>query len=1306
MQLLSLIWPSLEQYLSVLFQVKFEPDDQEDEQPGPGSVSAGLLRSFPPPAMASSQSAAQWSGCSSAVRTHMRKILEDKSADSSTAAHNVQNVIEDLLKKNEYLLAQNDALGFKPNSRRGRIPGEVGRSREVVFPNVGQSTTFSMGHLTQGRISRSSPQREQLASVPMGQLMRPKSPTRRCSIPERDKSHFNLALMESQVGCEESEKIFRVQEHEMVCAISSKTKFLKEGRLVSSVDISYYWCNFCTFSTTNKSQLLQHVVIEHRFHCKHCRYQSFSRSDIIHHSVHTHPNFNETASITQYCVLLSDYLRIHNPKESSLDNQRKRKGPPEDDDGGEQPSTKVSKNERGKGRQKSYCADYELYDLNVEDLEETAEDEGVALQEVGSKSSSASSSLTVLCTQPDPLPPSQSAGNVTLTNQYARSDTASPVPEGSHPVITQVFSASTIPPSMAPEMPQLQTSGLQRPAASSGRSTRASPSPTPASLNPNSVGAGAMQQMRSNLYWSCGYCSFTSKSQSGIKDHSVRQHSGKPHRYVALIKPDDSSTPPLSKSGSGEDSNSSADQNLEIDIAEEHLLPNSLDLPQTDNHTAESLLSDEPPVLVKQEPVDHDESIVPIKVRFPTPRLQAKDTTYLKCYHCSYVSRLLGPLRNHILNRHKGKCLVGLGGMNSRVFMCTRSDCTFRSSSGQTFFSHSQECTPWLHEETDAQVEPHLLECLQATMHIAEETQTLLSSAASSSSSAAASSKVSYAKFSCLYCPYTSSKTQTKRHVLKFHGWKCLVVRNVPAHRKKKRSSVFFCRWCLWEGQRKGEHDDHIMFCQQAKATIDHIEGSDDADDSVHDDNPAGSCEEKGEDSGTDGSDVDVVTDDDGDDDLEPPDIIHSDHELPDKLHATCSISNTNTAETDPRVADVDSSRSAEASQQCNSNASDNDEMPELHVIHSSVSDDSPAAPVIVSDSAAPNEAPNPLKQILARVARYRVLKTEGILTKTNKKACRRQGSFLKRKAVPASQRLKANHGFQSRNSQASFGKFRIWHENKTVTEVQCSNYKCAFQSDSLASLKLHMQSSHDQWVFFTFRSTYHRELHLKCTFYACPAPECSVYRYNEADVVNHYSLHHSSEPHPYLSPTYQPAPVKYIPRSNVCRTAKRSKNHHGSSKVSKFLRESSSKECAEDEKPFLCLYCDTYYYASTVGQMKTHHLATHPGQAVIIRDVAAYRHRRASRLSVCDKLDCDFSSYSTRDMGEHAATHSNEEPKALAEHVQCTSCGWIATDDSLVYKHVSDMHASDGGATVVTLSHVDEQRTIKERYISAVQDG
>nr|KAG5709539.1 hypothetical protein BaRGS_001589 [Batillaria attramentaria] len=316
-------------------EVKFEPIDTEYDVEDEDENTMDELSSAPstsrmPPRLHSQNVADLLHEGSSSMQTQIREMLSNKSVDSNTAAANVQNVIEALLKKNEDLLAQNDALGFKPNPRRGRVPGELGKHSQVVFPQVpGQFATFSAGGNTQGKISlsgsRSKAQQESASSVPMGRIVRPRSPTRRCSIPEKDKSHFSLALMESKVGDEDSEEIFQVQEHEMVCAVASKTKFLNiKDQVVASFDINFYWCNFCTFSTPNKALLLQHVM-DHRFNCKYCRYQSFCRSDVVQHSVHTHPDFQEVAAVTQYCTLLSDYLRVKNPKLARLDSRHKRK---------------------------------------------------------------------------------------------------------------------------------------------------------------------------------------------------------------------------------------------------------------------------------------------------------------------------------------------------------------------------------------------------------------------------------------------------------------------------------------------------------------------------------------------------------------------------------------------------------------------------------------------------------------------------------------------------------------------------------------------------------------------------------------------------------------------------------------------------------------------------------------------------------------------------------------------------------------------------------------------------------------------
>ena len=1309
--------------------------------------------------------------------------MEDKSLDSSTAAQNVQNVIEDLLKKNEYLLAKNDAQGYKPHSRRGRLPGEVGRNREVVFPGPGQSTTFSTGPVTQGRVSlansRHSPQPEQTSSVSMGHLMRPKSPTRKCVIPEKDKSHFNLALMESQVGCKEGEKIFRVQEHEMVCAISSQTKFLNsEGKLMSSVDISYYWCNFCNFSTTSKSQLMQHVM-EHRFHCKHCRYQSFSRADVIHHSVHAHPQFQETAAISQYCTLLSDYLRLHHPKEAQLDCQRKRRGPPEgddDDDNGNlsEPSSKISRNGLGQGLQKgqkSYSTDFDLYDVTMEELEEGGDEEGGGLTagDLGSKNSSATPSLTVLSAPADPVARTQTPSQgSSVVSHPGPSLSPSPVPDSGQPVITQVFSASTIPPSLAPDVP---TSSNQ----SSGSSTVAQASPSSSSSGtyfPNSVGAGAMQQMRSNLYWSCGYCKFTSRSQSGIKDHSVRQHSGKPHRYVALIKPEEPSTPPPSKAGSVEEADANSDQAVEKEVPRES--PDSVEVNQVD--IGATAPPDETQVLVKQEPVSADESSAPIRVRFPTPRNQSKDTTTLKCYHCQYSSRNLGPLRNHILNRHKGKCLVGLGGANSKVFMCTRSDCTFRSSSGQTFLSHAQKCTPWMSEEAaDAAGEAHLVKCLQATLEVAEETPT---SAASPSPSI---SKVSFEKFSCNYCKdqFTSSR-KAKLHVLKYHSSLCHGTKCLQALDNKKRS-VLFCRWCPATGQQKAEHDHHTISCPLADRQEEEEERTSKwRKECVIDYSSTDSCQEAGEDSRA--MHCSVVASVAEECTTQHDDVI-SDDEHFGSVHSACAsatTTTTNTADWDCCQRLADPSLTAETIPQCDSvcGDDDNDELPDLDVTDPALADSNEKSEHPTFDYS--DELPDlderqssvrdteRMSSPLADSSSAVVSHLQERLTKGKHHFRPKNKRLVKIKIKAANRQQKQVHGCQKKARHASVRKSQH-HTRTPLSEVEC--VFCDFQTVSLRSLKSHLRNSHDIHHSFRFRSLYHSRLQVKSRFYACPSPFCPVYRYDEEDVAKHYRKQHSSQVRPYRSPTHSPSPVRdqqvsahppkvnpLVPKSFVCiycdkrfraDTVAEMKYHHSSlhrgqpvilcDTVTSSARGShllvcdrpdcvftthkaqslrkhkaiqhthpiqTSEQVAQPlKKRFQCLYCEENYFTDNIMDMQSHHLSVHAGLSIIVRDVLAYKSRKISRLSVCDLPLCDFSTFDTEELDKHRMTH-----RVLDDHMrngaersfQCTSCGWVFTDDSLVQDHVSMVHVEEGGATVVTIDHGDDQRTVEERFIRA----
>ncbi|XP_025108933.1 uncharacterized protein LOC112573109 isoform X2 [Pomacea canaliculata] len=727
-------------------EVKTEPVDNGYEQIGePRICNVTSLQN------AHSQTVEDlWTGT---FRAEIREILGNKSTDQNATVQNVQDVVEKLLKKNEDLLSQNDAIGFKPN-RRGRLPAEMARKTEA-FPGIGQTAAFSTGLGQRGRVMPSGSIRERDDGIPMGRILRPRTPTLRCHMVEKDKSHFTSAVMETKIGSKESEEIFHVQEHEMVCGVSANTQLLsREGRLMALVDIKRYWCNFCSFSTSNKNQLITHIM-DHRFHCKYCRYQSFSRADVIQHSFHTHPEFQEMASLMQYCTLLSDYLRVQNPNTARLDNRPKRKdGTEKGNNGGsheEENPAKLRKldDSQIKGQSTdtdmklagSLTSDYDIFDMEVDNTSESTEEtekETPLLPAFATVQSSIASN-----------PVSFTPAVIVQTTRVASPAVIS------GPVITQVFSAGS------PQPDETGSCILGSTSRSILSSTMSSPSPSPSSASTSS-----MQPMRSNLYWNCGYCPFTSKSQSEVKDHSGREHIGKAHRYVALIKAEDSSSPAPSSSSGREGGRSGSSSRKKMSVGDKHeegrleeageqegeteleeekqlsisrkessdkdekLSCSGLDAEGSVQSTSQGNANPEisaetggfDQVVIKQEPVDAEEQIIPMKVCFPKPRIQAKENTAIKCCHCNYSARMLSHLRNHIVYCHKGKQLMGTGAMNSKVFMCARSDCTFRSSSGTTFLNHAILCTPWTKSTiSDLKIDGHLLASLEKTKALAKE---------------------------------------------------------------------------------------------------------------------------------------------------------------------------------------------------------------------------------------------------------------------------------------------------------------------------------------------------------------------------------------------------------------------------------------------------------------------------------------------------------------------------------------------------------------------------------------------------------
>ena len=196
----------------------------------------------------------------------------------------IKNVVEDLLQKNAALLAENDVQQLKPQARTPRPkPADVGGTQTSI--------------------------------------VQPTDPTRSCSLPSEKTTNINEALVELPVN-EGGKRL----DQELVCALGSKILLLPPNGQPLQMDITCYWCNFCSYRSEKKDALLKHVM-EHRFHCKFCAFQSFSRAKVIQHCKEHHNEFKDTAATLIYCSYLPDYMsgvQSQKRKASEVENEAKR----------------------------------------------------------------------------------------------------------------------------------------------------------------------------------------------------------------------------------------------------------------------------------------------------------------------------------------------------------------------------------------------------------------------------------------------------------------------------------------------------------------------------------------------------------------------------------------------------------------------------------------------------------------------------------------------------------------------------------------------------------------------------------------------------------------------------------------------------------------------------------------------------------------------------------------------------------------------------------------------------------------------
>ncbi|XP_041358237.1 uncharacterized protein LOC121375075 [Gigantopelta aegis] len=773
--------------LPVTFEVKTEPVDA-DYETSTSPASASSPASMPVMTLPTPRPRPQ-------LKDVLPRLKQMQQMNASA------NVIDELLKKNEFLLGKKDFGGYKPYSRRPRIQSELKRPENLMEANP---QTFLVSPTSQARISATKPELgPKIKDARYGKILRPRSPTRKCSIPEKDKSHFNYALIESSVKDKSSDKIFKVQKHEMVCAVTCKAMFMTQGGAIKGdFDLQFYWCNFCTFHTTNKAQLVQHGM-EHRFHCKFCRYQSFSRADIIHHSAKEHVDaFRETASSMKYCILLSDYLQIYS---QDTDEDRKKRAAPEDDDEDDGPPQKAAKLE---GRSvdslspdelKTLQNDYQIFDMEVETVDETDKNavseessplasasvdvpsdrqiiasSGLATYEtpkamnnIGIAESSLQSTMlqnTMPVSRTPPIPVSLVAAN---NRPVLISRLPTPIlPVGQ--LLVQNIANSTVRPAAGSAI-QSQLTSIAPSLLQTHRLMDSRPPPPPPSNKPK---PGQGSTVSSSLYWSCGYCSFTSHSQSEIKEHSQKSHRGKPHRYVALIMPSDKQSQNGQNAEGAKDINEAniTNKNIEIDNAED--------------------LSDSVPM--------------------------ERESESFKCFHCSFLVKKPDLIKDHLFSKHPSLSMVGVDIHSKRlknIFYCPRDDCPFRSKSPALFQSHVERCTPWQMKDLNIAVEKHLLDCLENTIKFSKAVQ--LKEQVSTN----------LGELSCIYCIFKSHfPSRVKHHVMTKHPLRRMVIR---AHSNHEGLSclIHFCTLCSWHTRIKCRRRKHLLSAHNIQ-NVDICDGS------------------------------------------------------------------------------------------------------------------------------------------------------------------------------------------------------------------------------------------------------------------------------------------------------------------------------------------------------------------------------------------------------------------------------------------------------------------------------------------------
>lgn len=610
-------------------------------------------------------------------------------------------------------------------------------------------------------------------------VVRPKSPTKSCSVMQEDLSSLSQALVETAATSSDAESLYETGSNCMVCAVGSKVALVASSGEASGENITCYWCNFCPFKTEKKDVLVKHIM-EHRFHCMLCSFQSYNRVDVIHHSMECHPDYDDTAKSLLYCTFLPDFLNGGMSGDSN--SGTKRKLPDTSFDMGPTGKHLRVRDDRSNslGSDRGECA----FDMEVDEVDDPTVQElqGRIIVPTARRGRRKPAQGR---TQNRPLAPNVPVGQVHTYPPVQVVGTAANrmflIRDPNDSSMSSVIMQNALGPAEPNSSIQSIASNIiqQNPLPTTTPPKAASLTTPPKPVTkPQAKKTAGNVTVSSGLCWKCGYCDFITLRQAFLKTHLKTKHGTKAHKYVAMLI------------SSQDEMEKIKQQDAQVLRMPESAMTSAASLSST--ITAANLSSNR----TYADTAAHNADEVPEMTE--EEMAQSNEPLSFKCAHCNFTNLTQGKVKDHMFMKHPACVYYALDmravklKQRQYLFFCLKRECDFSSKDTTGYLQHTETCTPWTDETkgVDEEIKRSLEFTKQFAKKIAGKTLDMVKNLKNSKN----------AEYSCIFCSYVSNNnTRLKKHVLTNHSDRDAVMKDLQAMKMGKKEMVYFCRICLWE---------------------------------------------------------------------------------------------------------------------------------------------------------------------------------------------------------------------------------------------------------------------------------------------------------------------------------------------------------------------------------------------------------------------------------------------------------------------------------------------------------------------------